>query len=283
MEKEIKAWFGAASPEGCLPKGDVAGMIEAMMESSDLGVEAQPDLRALARECGIADDAQYNRLLREVSLGLVRRKLRSQATAEEDLLQSIEALDDINRAVNLLDERLYEWSRLHREGVMRGRDLAEHFSGKADTATGIRELASAILELRRSRNRMEEEIGQEIVEFAPNLSKMAGPLLAARLISRAGGLKRLSSLPSSAIQVMGAEKSLFKHLHGKAPSPKHGLIYRHPAVSGAPRTLRGRVSRTLSGKLAIAARIDYFSGQLVPDLIESTEKRISAVRRRRQD
>ncbi|HWQ19817.1 MAG TPA: hypothetical protein VN455_08565, partial [Methanotrichaceae archaeon] len=65
MEKEIKAWFGKAGPQGCQSAGDVSGMIEALMESSDLGADIQPDLRALARECGIEDDAQYNRLLRD--------------------------------------------------------------------------------------------------------------------------------------------------------------------------------------------------------------------------
>jgi nucleolar protein 56 len=54
------------------------------------------------------------------------------------------------------------------------------------------------------------------------------------MISRAGGLQRLTEMPASAIQVMGAEKALFKHLRGRAPSPKHGMIYRHPAVMALP-------------------------------------------------
>ena len=105
---------------------------------------------------------------------------------------------------------------------------------------------------------MEMEVSASAEELAPNLSSLAGSVLAARLISRAGGLRRLAGMPSSRVQIMGAEKSLFKHLKGHAPSPKHGIIYRHPAVIGSPKRLRGKVARALAGKLAIAARLDYF-------------------------
>jgi len=79
---------------------------------------------------------------------------------------------------------------------------------------------------------------------------------------------------------MGAEKSLFKHLKGKAPSPKHGLIYRHPAIMNAPKRLRGKLARALSGKLSIASRLDYHSGIISPELKESLEKRLSEIRKR---
>jgi nucleolar protein 56 len=116
--------------------------------------------------------------------------------------------------------------------------------------------------------------------LAPNLSNLAGPVLAARLISRAGGLHRLAEMPSSRVQVMGAEKSLFKHLKGHAPSPKHGIIYRHPAVIGSPRKLRGKVARTLAAKLAIAARLDYYGAGLSSDLQASLEARLRVIRLR---
>ena len=116
------------------------------------------------------------------------------------------------------------------------------------------------------------------VQIAPNLSNLSGPLLAARMISRAGGLKRLSEMPASAIQVMGAEKALFKHLRGKAPSPKHGMIYRHPAVMGTARSLRGRAARALAAKLAIGSRIDRYSGDVNSDLKPALDRRIEEIR-----
>jgi nucleolar protein 56 len=89
----------------------------------------------------------------------------------------------------------------------------------------------------------------------------------------------LSELPSSTVQIIGAEKSLFKHLKGKAPSPKHGLIYRHPAIMNSPKRLRGRLARALAGKLSIAARIDYHNGIISPELKGSLENRVSEIRR----
>lgn len=84
--------------------------------------------------------------------------------------------------------------------------------------------------------------------LAPNLSILAGPVLAARIISRAGGLHNLARMPASRIQVMGAEKSLFKHLSGHAPSPKHGIIYRHPAVSGSAPQAAGQGRKGSGGQ-----------------------------------
>jgi nucleolar protein 56 len=273
---EIFAWFGRIDQEAgsFVPPGDGREMIEVLLSPRPLP-SAQPDLRALARRCGKASsDREYDSRLREAALCLVRRQLDAQATAEQDLLQAAEALDDLFQAVNLLDERLYEWSRLHRQEIEHGADLARALS--EDEIMG--ELARAVLSLRRSREALEKEVGSAAEELAPNLSRLAGPVLAARLISRAGGLKRLAEMPSSAIQVMGAEKSLFKHLKGRAPSPKHGVIYRHPAVIGAPKRLRGRVSRVLAGKLAIASRLDYHGAGLSPDLEEALARRLAEVR-----
>jgi nucleolar protein 56 len=283
---EIRAWFGRVDTDagsfvpakGKGEKEAEKGITDASHHQTACGfeVEMQPDLRALAKACGFAlDDQDYNARLREEALKRVHRQLKSWATAEQDLLQAVEALDDLNQAVNLLDERLYEWSRLHRDEIVHGRDLASTLS--QDKSMG--ELAQAILSLRESRQQLEVEVATSTASLAPNLSCLAGSVLAARLISRAGGLKRLAEIPSSVIQVMGAEKALFKHLHGKAPSPKHGIIYRHPAVLGTPKRLRGRMARTLAAKLAIAARLDYNGSGLSPELKSALDRRIIEVKR----
>ncbi len=275
---EILTWFGRVDTESCtiIPAEDTEEQAKSWLSPKAAQLETQPDLRTLAKDCGyIPDDREYNARLREAAIGLVRRQLKAWATSEQDLLHAVEALDDLNQAVNLLDERLYEWSRLHRDEIVHGRDLASSLS--EDKSMG--ELARAILHLRESRQRMEEEVASAAASLAPNLSALAGPVLAARLISRAGSLKRLAEMPSSVIQVMGAEKALFKHLHGKAPSPKHGIIYRHPAILGTPKKLRGRMARTLAAKLAIAARLDYNGAGLSPELKSALDRRIIEIRR----
>ncbi len=274
----IQTWFGSVDPISLElnPAGSVEEMAEALLVPAEVAPPSQPDLLALAINSGFCEgEAEYRERLREVALALVHRKLDLLANREAEMLQMIEALDDINVAANLLDERLYEWSRLHSD-VPRGADLASRLQSEE----GIGGLARSILALREGRLSLEDDVGRHAMALAPNLSSLAGPLLAARLISRAGGLKRLSQMPSSAIQVMGAEKSLFKHLKGKAPSPKHGLIFRHPAILSAPKWLRGRLSRALAGKLAIAARVDQYSGVPLPGLKESLDERLSQIRSR---
>jgi nucleolar protein 56 len=286
-QMEILTWFGRVDLQtGCLLTGSMLGAEEAdgMIKPQQLPQEPasafplpQPDLRALAKACGFAtDDGEYNRLLREAALGLVRRSILAGSTVEQDLLQAMEALDNFSQAINLLDERLYEWSRLHSQEIVHGKDLAEGL--KEDENMGT--LAKAILSLRESRKATEMDVSAAAQALAPNLAALAGPILAARLISRAGGLSRLAKMPSSRVQVMGAEKSLFKHLKGQAPSPKHGIIFRHPAVIGSAKKLRGRVARTLAAKLAIASRLDYFGAGLSMDLQASLEARLRDIKQR---
>ena len=277
---EIATWFGRIDSEtgSVFLAEDGERMIDALLKKPlPAGPSVQPDLRRLALMHGYAaDDIEYNARLREIALGLVRRQLAQLATTEQDLLQAVEAIDDMTEAINLLDERLYEWHRLHHQRIVHGKDLAELLC--EDRIMGP--FARSILRLMESRKSMEEEVSFRAEELAPNLSALAGPILAARLISRAGGLSRLAKMPSSRVQVMGAEKSLFKHLDGHAPSPKHGIIFRHPAVMGAPRKLRGKVARALAGKLALAARLDYYGASPSPDLAASLERRLNDIKRR---
>ena len=277
---EIATWFGRIDSEtgSVFLAEDGERMIDALLKKPlPAGPSVQPDLRRLALMHGYAaDDIEYNARLREIALGLVRRQLAQLATTEQDLLQAVEAIDDMTEAINLLDERLYEWHRLHHQRIVHGKDLAESLS--EDRIIGP--FARSILRLMESRKSMEEEVSFRAEELAPNLSALAGPILAARLISRAGGLSQLAKMPSSRVQVMGAEKSLFKHLSGRAPSPKHGIIFRHPAVMGAPRKLRGKVARALAGKLALAARLDYYGARPSPDLAASLERRLKDIKRR---
>ncbi|MCI4340676.1 MAG: ATP-binding protein, partial [Thermoplasmata archaeon] len=111
-----------------------------------------------------------------------------------------------------------------------------------------------------------------------NISALLGPLLAARMLAQAGGLDRLARLPASTIQVLGAEKAFFEHLRGRAPPPRHGLLFLHPSIQGAPRRLRGKLARALAGKVAIAARIDREGGALRPELGASYDARAKAVK-----
>ena len=132
----------------------------------------------------------------------------------------------------------------------------------------IQRLARTYLDLVDYREKLSlytSNLGQEV---APNISILAGPLLAAKLIEKAGGLKRMAMMPSSTIQILGAEKALYRSLKTKAKPPKHGLIFQHPFVNNAPRDQRGIRARHLAAKIAIAARADAFTGNMIADKLK---------------
>jgi nucleolar protein 56 len=80
----------------------------------------------------------------------------------------------------------------------------------------------------------------------------------ARIIAKAGSLSKLAVLPASTIQVLGAEKALFRALKTGARPPKHGLLFQNPFVHSAPKWQRGKIARAVASKVAIAARIDFY-------------------------
>jgi len=112
-----------------------------------------------------------------------------------------------------------------------------------------------------------------------NLSYLTDPLLASRLVTIAGGLARLAKMPGSTIQVIGAEKALFKHLRKGTKPPKHGILFQSPLVRGSPLEERGRIARTLAAKLTIAAKADYFTGNFIAEkLKEGLDKRLKEIK-----
>ena len=123
----------------------------------------------------------------------------------------------------------------------------------------VKDVAREGLRLIKLKREQENYIKELMSAEAPNLSAIAGPILGAKLIALAGGLEKLARLPASTIQVLGAEKALFRFFRTGRGAPKHGIIFQHPYVHGSPRWQRGKIARLLAAKIAIAARIDYFS------------------------
>jgi nucleolar protein 56 len=151
----------------------------------------------------------------------------------------------------------------------------------AEDLVQIQDVARKVLEIYGVRDKLEEYVDTIMEDVAPNTRVVAGSLLGARLLAHAGGLMNLAKLPASTIQVMGAEKALFRSLKSKARPPKHGIIFQHPLVHDAKRWQRGKVARALAGKLSIAARVDAFKGDFVGDRLNmDLEKRIKEVKER---
>jgi len=143
----------------------------------------------------------------------------------------------------------------------------------------IKMLSDIVLDLYRMREELTDYIDSVMREVAPNVTALVGPTLGARLLSLAGSLEDLAKMPASTIQVLGAEKALFRALRKGGKPPKHGVIFQYPAIHGSPRWQRGKIARALAAKLAIAARVDAFSGRFIGDkLNEELKKRIEEIK-----
>jgi len=154
-----------------------------------------------------------------------------------------------------------------------GADMAEQ------DLSEIQALSKNVLELYELRKNMESYVEKTMEEVAPNTKAVAGALLGARLIAIAGSLQNLAMRPASTIQVLGAEKALFRSLKTGARPPKHGLIFQHALLHDAKRWQRGKIARALAGKLAIAARSDAFGGRYVGDSLKADiDKRLAEIR-----
>lgn len=143
----------------------------------------------------------------------------------------------------------------------------------------IKKFAEEGLRLIQLRKDLENYIRSLMSIEAPNLTAIAGPILGSKLLALAGGLEKLAKMPASTIQVLGAEKALFRFLRTGRGAPKHGLIFQHPYVHTSPKWQRGKIARALAAKISIAARIDYFSREdRSAELRKALEDRIKEIK-----
>jgi nucleolar protein 56 len=125
----------------------------------------------------------------------------------------------------------------------------------------IKLLALNALNLKEERIFLEKFLETETKAIAPNFSEIAGSMITAKFLKQAGSLKALALMPSSTIQLLGAEKALFRHLKSKKKirGPKYGFLYAHALVRQLPLKKKGRMARAIAGKLCIAAKADFFT------------------------
>lgn len=257
-----------------------------------------------------AEDYGYtDAFMHEAMIGLAKLRTSEPIARDRNLVQAIRNLDDEISTINLYSERLHEWYGMHfpeladmarderyadlvarygeREAVMEelGADIVSIGADfDPDDMRAVMDLADTLVRLYDDKKRTEEYI-QSIVEAScPNMCAMLGGPLAARLISLAGGLERLASLPSSTVQLLGAEKAMFRSMRTGKKGPKHGVLYQHPDVHRAPYWQSGKIARALAGKVLIAAKIDACGGEFMGDELNRQFKaRLADIKRRYPD
>jgi nucleolar protein 56 len=262
---------------------------------------AMEEIRSKIREYAISlDFAETNEELNSFLCGFCRAasKKHLEGVIKKDrlVIQAANAYEDMGRAINLFHERLYEWFSLHYPEARNQKDfpnLVEKY-GRRDNFPGFKSstgvdisgedeeaftsFASIIVKMTEERNGLEKFIRSSMKEIAPNTSSIIDEMLAARLIALSGSLEKFARMTSSTIQLLGAEKALFRHLHKKGKSPKYGILYTSATIQKAQPDNRGKVARILSAHLMKAARIDFYSGRFEPKIREEMEAELKVIR-----
>ena len=201
-------------------------------------------------------------LLTWCSLGWHFPELAKIVNSNEQYAKVVLQIGDKSR---LSDEDLHELAAV----VDDDESIAQAIINAARTSMG-RDLSAADMEivmafakrtasLAAYRKQLSNYLGSRMNQVAPNLAALIGDTVGARLISKAGSLTNLSKYPASTVQILGAEKALFRALKTKGNTPKYGLIYHSSFIGRTGQKSKGRISRFLANKCSIASRIDNFS------------------------
>jgi nucleolar protein 56 len=246
------------------------------------------------------NEMEATQALRDFAIKYSSSKVK-EASEKLDLhiIQSINAMDELDKIINTIGARMREWYGLHfpeldnliqsltayaeivtrsglRENINREileisgiqdkkaeiiMDAARRSKGGDMTPKNIamvKKLADEVISQSELRRILADHIEFAMETVAPNIKAMLTASVGARIIAKAGSLSRLAVLPASTIQVLGAEKALFRALKTGTRPPKHGLLFQHPLIHAAPKWQRGKIARAVASKLAIAARIDVY-------------------------
>jgi len=244
-------------------------------------------------------------MYRESTIALAKEAVKASIGPDVHLGQAVRAYDDLVSTNNLLSERLHEWYGLHfpelevvvggdayvkavadigaRPEVLSSLDLKMDSIGSdiaPEDLDSVRTLAAALKETMSARAKIERYVDLRMKDVAPNVSSLAGPVIGARLIMQAGSLGRLASMPSGTIQLLGAEKAMFRHLREGSRPPKHGILFQHPLVHNSPPWQRGAIARALAAKMCLAARADAYSHSDISELLKTQlDRRVAEIRK----
>ncbi|MFH1589080.1 MAG: NOP5/NOP56 family protein [archaeon] len=225
--------------------------------------------------------------LREKNLLLTRDKIRESVSEDNYIIHAISNIEELAKVANAMTKRLRWWYALYlpefsknvsdnetfvrlvlskkKKEILQELKLKKTMGKELSTRDlkPIMELAMRIESIYKLRDYLRDYLEEVISSYCKNMYAVGGSLIVAKLINAAGSLRRLAMMPSSTIQLLGAEKALFRHLKTGSRPPKHGIVLQHPLVSSAKKLHRGKYSRMLADKLSIAAKTDYFKGKFI--------------------
>jgi len=291
----------------CVYDSKVAELMRCIRSQASGLISGLPDKEMTAMELGLAH-----------SLSRYKLKF-SPDKIDTMIVQAVNLLDDLDKELNNYIMRCREWYGWHfpelgkiitdnlafvrtvelmgtrdnaknidlsdilpeevEEKVKEAAEISMGTEVSEEDIINIKHLCQQVCEIQEYRAQLYEYLKNRMMAVAPNLTILVGELVGARLISHAGSLMNLAKHPASTVQILGAEKALFKALKTKHDTPKYGLIYHAQLVGQASSKLKGKVSRMLAAKAAIATRVDALGEETNTDLgIEHRAKVESRIR-----
>ena len=215
-----------------------------------------------------AEEFGYGKnLLREACIKLSIKKIEEeQRKRERRIVEAVNAIEDINKVINILLERVRSWYEYFSfdediDGIFDLEIGAEEIDKEEEK--NLKNIAKVIKSLNSARDDLENYIKMAMEEIAPNLTALVGYSIASKLVAKAGGIDKLAKKPAGTVQLLGAERALFRHLKDSTPPPKHGIIFQHEMINRAPKEKRGRIARMMASKILIASRADAFTGNII--------------------
>ena len=227
-------------------------------------------------------DPQYYDAFYAKNMALTKTAIQQSVSEDIFVMQTIANINELDKTINLLSKRVREWYSWYAP------EIVEHLSDheklmelicsknrtellKESETMGanldkshvdeILLLAKQVQELFKLRELHEKYLQKVMQKYCPNLLEIAGATIGAKLMELGKGLKHLALLPASTIQLLGAEKALFRHIKTGARSPKYGIIINHPLIQKAAKASKGKAARMLADKISLCARLDYFKGE----------------------
>ncbi|MDA1197138.1 MAG: NOP5/NOP56 family protein [Nanoarchaeota archaeon] len=260
----------------------------------------EPTGKSLDRIHEHFSDVKYDSSFVARNIELTKLHVKESVNEDNMIIQSVSSLMELTTILNMLLKRLREWYGMYNPETERAIEEQETFvheilskdrkqlldrleTSERESMGGeiakkdvdaILFLAKQIEHLRLFKVRQEGYLEEIMKKFCPNITVLAGSFLGAKLIHQAGSLKQLVGFPSSTVQVLGAEKALFRHMKTGARSPRHGYIAAHPLLASAVSAMHGKIARGLADKILLCAKIDYFKGEFIADkLLKELERK----------
>lgn len=264
---------------------------------------------SLQRYSGVKLDNRSFSERRTRALASAKRGISiSYSSEEHTLMHAIDAYLETSRSFNLAYERLGEWYGIYfpelKPGspqelarlavlaskgapteqditaIINDRQRSMQIKQKMDSTMGrkmieeekgaLESFANLLLSIAGAMEQLEAYINGASKRLLPNVAYLTDEKIAAELLSKAGSIEKLATMPASTIQLLGAEKALFKHIKFGSKPPKYGILFKLPDVTNAPRDKKGKIARAYAAKIAIAVKADFYTKKFIAEMLKKS-------------